>query len=117
MCLSCAWSVVAHRSWPCWPQCLQCPALTCNAHARRRRVPCRRQYEQDSYDKLVATIEGQDLLPQVRLLSVEHKCCLVISAACLERKGVRGSLTGTWQGAAGSGACCRRWAGGKDAEQ
>ena len=27
---------------------------------------CCRQYEQDSHDQLVKTIEGQDLLPQVR---------------------------------------------------
>ncbi len=45
----------------------------------------RRQYEQESYDKLVKTIEGQDLLPQVGAalracklsLAAGHDCPLI----------------------------------------
>lgn len=34
----------------------------------------RRQYEQDSYDKLIKTIEGQDLLPQVQAVRCTGWC-------------------------------------------
>ena len=81
---------------------------------------CCRQYEQDSHDQLVKTIEGQDLLPQVRGRTdgvPDADFWLLAAASWAGRPGSRNpSMHAARQaasstnagGAGGASACCRR---------